>query len=112
MGVGKCNNPFFENCDPAYAPVLHHLVVDGDFVKSQGRTAFSNHAFALRTNDVFDACAGPVCGTDLGQYKGSVIDTSTPREASAASGGCVYRSGGMSLVVGVTDVESGYRYES
>ena len=52
-----------------------------------------------------DACAGPVCGISLRQYTNTVIDTSTPKEANFANGGCIYRAGGTSFVVGVTDIK-------
>lgn len=107
VGIGKCNNPFFE--DPGYKP--HTNAIEGaDCIR---RSSFGNHAFAMIRGDVFDACAGPVCGEALGQYTNMVIDVSTIDEASAAIGGRVYHKGDKfpirqppceRLVIGVTDL--------
>ena len=54
---------------------LYH---DIDYV---GRSSFANHMYALNGDLIFDACAGPVLGTQNHlQYLERVIDYSTVNE--------------------------------
>jgi len=55
IGRGWCNNPFYSN------PINNsNPVVDGDWSKSEGRSAFENHAFATLNGKIYDASAGCV----------------------------------------------------
>ena len=106
MGVGRCNNPFFGNKKRQYGTTA---VVGSDLVYPE-RSAFGNHAFSKLGDDVFDCCAGPVCGMGEQSYKHNTIDTSTAKEAFEAAGGkvyyvgesCILRSGYQLDIVGVT----------
>ena len=81
IGVGVCNNPFFN--DPVYgrpSPMCG--------TNDIGRSSFGMHAFVQMYNKIFDACAGPALGTQtLSDYFSSVVDVSTPDEESAATSG-------------------------
>ena len=106
VGVGRCNNPFFGNKKRQYGTTA---VVGSDLVYPE-RSAFGNHAFSKLGDDVFDCCAGPVCGMGEQSYKHNTIDTSTAKEAFEAAGGkvyyvgesCILRSGYQLDIVGVT----------
>jgi len=108
VGVGQCNNPFFGDISRQYGTTP---VVGQDLIYPL-RSSFGNHAFAKVGNDVFDSCAGPVCGVNEQQYIQDTIDTSTNAEAAEAAGGRVYnvgeschlRSGVQIDVIGVTNV--------
>jgi hypothetical protein len=70
VGVGMCNNPFFDNSSYSNAPVMS-LVLKG------GRSSFGNHAFVkvVTGEDIRDACAGPHVGTEnLNAYLRGSID--------------------------------------
>lgn len=68
VGVGQCNNPFFDSNGST------PLVASDDPL----RTAFGNHAFCGYSGFILDACAGPHKGTeDKAQYCSASID-STP----------------------------------
>ena len=81
IGVGVCNNPFFN--DSVYgrpSPMCG--------TNDIGRSAFGMHAFVQMHNTIYDACAGPALGTQtLSDYFSSVVDVSTPDEESAATRG-------------------------
>ncbi len=65
LGVGPCNNPFFDGNNSA--PVIG--------VNHSDRTAFGNHAFCRRGGNILDACAGPHTGTETAaQYCTAAID--------------------------------------
>ena len=108
----RTNDIFTTTYSPGSDPLRSHTnAIEGaDCIR---RSSFGNHAFAMIRGDVFDACAGPVCGEALGQYTNMVIDVSTIDEASAAIGGRVYHKGDKfpirqppceRLVIGVTDL--------
>ena len=107
VGVGACNNPFFENKTEPYGT----SALVGTDLTLPDRSGFGNHAFAMLGGSAFDSCAGPVCGVNVLQYKLSTIDTSTPAEATAAMGGRIYYVGETCItpwyqvdVTGVTDI--------
>lgn len=82
VGVGTCNNPFFD----AYGqpPVLKDRF-------SSERTAFSNHAFVSVAGKILDACAGPHVGTEtLPQYLEVAIDAEASRPSIQVSNAKVY----------------------
>ena len=82
VGVGRCNNPFYEWIGAAMF-VLPEPVVGEDLVEADGRTLFGNHCFNRYNGKVFDACAGPQLGTrDTAAYLAGFIDISTPAEAA------------------------------
>jgi hypothetical protein len=56
VGCGWTNNPFHDHGPP----VDPNLIVDGDANSSDGRSAFSNHAFARLSGDIYDASGGQV----------------------------------------------------
>lgn len=58
IGIGPCNNPFFENYSPS-VPEGRPIVNPGH----PNRTGFGNHAFVGYTPKAYDACAGPALGT-------------------------------------------------
>lgn len=65
VGVGRCNNPFFE--DPRHPPE--------PIVAGTPRSFFSNHTFCRLDHQIYDACAGPHLGDDRADtYLASVID--------------------------------------
>jgi hypothetical protein len=65
VGVGACNNPFFES--NGTTPVV---ATDDPL-----RTAFGNHSFCGFTGLILDACAGPHTGNeDKTQYCATSID--------------------------------------
>lgn len=68
VGIGTCNNPFFDsNGSAAVVPI-----------NDPDRTAFGNHAFCELDGKISDACAGPHRGTEnRTQYCSASIDTVT-----------------------------------
>lgn len=65
LGVGMCNNPFFDG--NGSQPVVADL--------SPQRTAFGNHAFVGHSSKILDACAGPHTGNeDAAAYVKASID--------------------------------------
>jgi len=58
VGVGPCNNPFFDNLDPNVSN--KKIWIFGD---PKERTGFGNHAFVKTEGKNYDACAGPEVGT-------------------------------------------------
>lgn len=74
VGVGACNNPFFES--NGSKPVVA--------ATSKDRTAFGNHAFVGGRDKINDSCAGPHLGTEsLRQYIRAAIDIGPSIEAVA-----------------------------
>ena len=91
VGVGLCNNPFYESV----TNVVRRVTVNGEVVFSDfavpstplcnvdyiGRTYFANHMYVIAGGAIFDACAGPALGTQThAEYLDSVIDHSTEDE--------------------------------
>jgi hypothetical protein len=65
IGVGMCNNPFFESNGSDRMIQPHHA----------NRTAFGNHAFCDLAGKMVDACAGPHTATETAQeYINASID--------------------------------------
>jgi hypothetical protein len=82
VGGHDCNNPFFTN--PTYST---EKIVTG-LADSSGRprSKFGNHAFAELTSKIFDACAGPKCGTEnRAEYIGNVINSALPGAGTSAN---------------------------
>ena len=91
VGVGSCNNPFYEgdlygprrvttNGVPTFLnlPIPRTPICDADYV---GRSFFTSHTYVIANGVIFDACVGPVLGTQTHTgYLNSVIDHSTPDE--------------------------------
>ncbi|MDO4571676.1 MAG: hypothetical protein Q4D38_14940 [Planctomycetia bacterium] len=77
VGVGDCNNPFYEN-----GTAINSKVVGNDLLWSS-RTGFGNHAFVMLGDNVYDACALTV-NKLYDDYLADAIDTSTPDESAAA----------------------------
>ena len=70
VGHGKCNSPF--------GVKENNLLVDNNL---DGRTYFSNHAFARINSMIADACAGPHrCTETLDQYIGNSIQLKAPKD--------------------------------
>lgn len=93
VGVGRCNNPFFESNGSSA------LVADD----SPDRTDFGNHAFGDFSQKVIDACAGPHTGTESRKaYCDASIDSNpklyrkSERPGSAAD---IVKAGGVTRVV-------------
>lgn len=103
VGVGPCNNPFFEtNGTP---PLMKDRF-------SAERTAFNNHAFVSTMDKILDACAGPHAGTEsLEQYIEHAIDAEASRPALKISDARVYRAVVKDMAAhgfpGVTQLERG-----
>ena len=91
VGVGACNNPFYEGAlyEPRLVttngvPTIQNLPVprtpicNADYV---GRSFFISHTYVIANGVIFDACVGPALGTQThAGYLNSVIDHSTPDE--------------------------------
>ncbi|MGL6194250.1 MAG: hypothetical protein ACRC2T_05450, partial [Thermoguttaceae bacterium] len=77
VGVGNCNNPFYEN-----GTAINSKIVGADLL-SPNRTGFSNHAFAMLGENVYDACALTL-GISFSNYLTTAIDTSTTAESAVA----------------------------
>jgi hypothetical protein len=74
VGVGQCNNPFYESTDERTG---HYLYTNKPVVKpGDKRSAFGNHAFVETASKyIRDACAGPhVAGEILRSYFEAAID--------------------------------------
>ena len=89
IGVGNCNNPFFN--DPSYLPLVNMIPLlnppDGITpLVYPARSGFGNHAFAVYSGNVFDACSGPSLGKPINTYLSDTIDTHTSTLASVAGG--------------------------
>ncbi|MDR0522564.1 MAG: hypothetical protein LBH00_12040 [Planctomycetaceae bacterium] len=87
VGVGQCNNPFYNNNDPFFT-TDPNPIVDSDWTISEGRSRFGNHAFTVladssNTEYVYDACALTI-DVVLDTYLSDTIDTSTDAEQKAA----------------------------
>ena len=93
IGVGACNNPFFEGrtndvriCVLSNG-IVHMLSVDvpRNLVCSHDdyrRSLFGNHMYAMEAGLIFDACAGPFLGTVThANYLNNAIDHSTDIES-------------------------------
>ncbi len=94
IGVGLCNNPFYEGAshemklvsiDANGSPVIQNLEVPRTpvcSVDSIARSVFGNHMFVISGEGyVFDACTGPSLGTqDVSDYLRDTIDHSTMLE--------------------------------
>lgn len=79
IGVGQCNNPFYNN--PNYDmnpynnyPSLKKPVVDKKDNAYNLRSGFKNHAYVQFSGSVFDACAGPVVGVAPDAYQKDTIE--------------------------------------
>lgn len=100
VGVGQCNNPFYETNGT--------LPVIADRFSSK-RTSFDNHAFIAADEDrILDACAGPHTGNDssaklscpaphfaiesLPEYIENAIDAEASKGALKLSDARVYRA--------------------
>ncbi|MCJ1391166.1 hypothetical protein MMC18_004028, partial [Xylographa bjoerkii] len=105
IGVGQCNNPFFQsNGTP---PVIGN--------NDAKRTGFGNHAFVSigsRANQIGDACGGPHQGTEtLAQY----IAASIQQSGNGADETTLYNSTGtkpgtaadVNAQAGVTSINGG-----
>jgi hypothetical protein len=77
VGVGNCNNPFYNNGTAINSPVV------GADLLLPNRTGFGNHAFTMLGNDVYDACALTI-GVSFNTYLTTAIDTSTVAESAVA----------------------------
>jgi hypothetical protein len=63
VGVGPCNNPFYEDRDATGYLYTNKPVVDP---RDKNRSAFARHAFVETASKyIRDACAGPFVDTDL-----------------------------------------------
>ncbi|MBZ0154369.1 MAG: hypothetical protein K8J09_22805 [Planctomycetes bacterium] len=90
VGVQACNNPFYQsNGSTTFSLPNGGTMVVGTFPKPLAptnwnqdtpkkgmRTSFGNHAFCSYSDQVYDACAGPVTGTSRSDYVKSSIDAS------------------------------------
>jgi hypothetical protein len=70
VGVGKCNNPFYENTNLIEKVMIFLGLQDKPkpvvAFDDPNRTDFGNHAFScVEIGYIRDACAGPCVGTDL-----------------------------------------------
>jgi hypothetical protein len=93
LGVGQCNNPFFDSNGSARVIGVN----DAD------RTYFGNHAFCSLGGNILDACAGPHTGTETAvQYCTAAIDSGTSLYGSAWSPGTAASITTESGVTGVT----------
>ncbi|MES1242242.1 MAG: hypothetical protein ABUT39_11535 [Acidobacteriota bacterium] len=73
VGVGLCNNPFFENPHGSFP--AQPIVVAGT-----PRSSFANHTFSQLEDQVYDACAGPPVGVHPpGAYLARLIDDTVPQ---------------------------------
>lgn len=69
VGVGQCNNPFFDSNGSKAIEVVGPPI----------RTGFGNHAFIGLRTKIYDACAGLHIGTEtLRQYMKAAIDATSP----------------------------------
>jgi hypothetical protein len=93
IGVGACNNPFFDS--NGSKPV----VAEDDPM----RTAFGNHSFCGFTGLILDACAGPHTGSeDKTQYCTASIDSDPalyPPGYSPGKASMIAEEGGITRVV-------------
>jgi hypothetical protein len=91
VGNINTNNPFFSGSSPLFSNnALVNLTnattnstintyrkiydVNNGGVSVGLRSSFRNHAFVMLGNNVYDACAGPICSMSLSDYFSSVID--------------------------------------
>jgi hypothetical protein len=89
IGIGVCNNPFFNS------PFLPgpQIVADTD---NRGTRIFANHAYVIDGGKVFDANVGPALGLeDETNYRLSSMALDTPLQRAAAN------LGGASLMLRV-----------
>lgn len=89
VGVGPCNNPFFEK--------PHGGFPSQPIVNGTPRSSFANHTFSLLEGQVYDACAGPQVGVQPGAYLGILIDTTVPQPHGALAN--IVRADGVLKVV-------------
>jgi hypothetical protein len=77
IGVGSCNNPFFNSNGST-------PVVASD---SPNRTAFGNHAFIGFNGKIFDSCAGPHAGSETPRkyLENAIDDVRTIKEIGLSS---------------------------
>lgn len=83
VGVGPCNNPFYQpvTCDNPKRPGVP--VTDTNNIH---RSLFGSHVLISYNDKIYDATLGPALGTQsLEEYLKTMIDISTPKEASKAS---------------------------
>ncbi len=91
IGVGRCNNPFFNGKTNSTRFVkmngiwtkANYLVPNSPLCDTNyvGRSLFGNHMYVIGNDRVWDSCGGPVLGTQSHtNYLESVIDYSTEEE--------------------------------
>lgn len=74
VGIGPCNNPVYLG-----VTTTNHVAVCGSDDVSRSR--FTRHRYVFAEGVIFDACIGPVLGTQTRlEYLRSVIDSSTEAE--------------------------------
>jgi hypothetical protein len=79
IGIGVCNNPFFNSTFPP-GP---QIVADTD---NRGTRIFANHAYVIDGDKVFDANVGPALGLeDETNYRLSSMALDTPLQRAAAN---------------------------
>lgn len=94
VGVGKCNNPFFD--------LNGSKPLEFDPAKRKG---FGNHAFVGLSTKILDACAGPhLCTETLRQYLTSAIDTQATVRAPQTTDQYLTALEGLPTGTGVTGI--------
>ena len=74
VGVGQCNNPGYLGTETS-----NHVAVCGSDDASRSR--LTRHRYVFAEGVIFDACFGPVLGTQTNiEYLKSLIDCSTEEE--------------------------------
>ena len=87
VGVGDCNNPFYN--DHSYLPPTNRIPLINppsgiNTLLYPNISGFGNHAFAIFSGEVFDACSGPSLGKSVSLYLSETIDTSTTNKQNIA----------------------------
>lgn len=111
IGVGMCNNPFYEDVDYEYkngraiGEHYHTKIVPDDAPKFRSR--FNYHAFTVigsgDSAKVIDACAGPEIGTrTIEQYMDHAIDNNVLTQKPGCSNGKFKPKENPQLQPGVT----------
>ena len=92
IGIGRCNNPFY--------PLSSSLLpIAGSDDVYPARLPFGNHSFAEYNALIFDACAGPACGTSpIVDYLNTAIDSSTFPEQSIAGNAGLLETGNVTAL--------------
>ena len=97
VGVGECNNPFFNDpditSDTNKIPLINPPSGNNSFIYPE-ISGFGNHAFTMYNGQVFDSCAGPVLGISVADYITNTIDKSTDdkEEVSGNAGDIVVQT--------------------